>query len=661
MRDWRRRSSSALVLAVVLALGCRTARRVDADHDVAARARLIRIEDTRRIEPAFLESALRSPDTSVRRAAALTAGRVGARGHVVALRALTTDTDLRVAAAAFYALGLLRDTAAAALATNGLHAAAEVASEAAWLLGEIGDAGRPALLAAAVDTTLGVRPRGAALLALARLRPPPVAPILPLVGDADTAIAWRAAYVLARARSAAAVRSMLGAARSTQADVRDYAARGLARSLSGDSLGPRALEVLTGLVNDPEPRVRVTAVRVLGAYGSAAGDAIRTAMRDRDVAVRVTAAAFGYLAFDSTARAWGDAWRADTTFVVRRSLAEAGAGRGMLRDAWLEWRTDSRWQRRAAAATLDGLGDASSALDRLDRDLRDPDGRVRAAATEALATLADSVRVSNQTRRRLRGLLADSEFVVRATALAALAKGASVDDLSAALASYALSRRDAHLDARLAFWTLTDSLLRRAGAPLPDSVERALAALARPADPLERVRAASISRFEGWRDSTGVPRDEAWYRARAREALASGVPIARIDTERGTIELALLPADAPVTVYNFVSLARRGYFNGQSFHRVVPNFVIQAGDPRGDGNGGPGYAIRDELNPHRYRRGTLGMALSGPNTGGSQFFVTHAPQPHLDGGYTVFGQLRAGGDVLDRIVQGDRIVRITIH
>jgi cyclophilin family peptidyl-prolyl cis-trans isomerase len=116
-----------------------------------------------------------------------------------------------------------------------------------------------------------------------------------------------------------------------------------------------------------------------------------------------------------------------------------------------------------------------------------------------------------------------------------------------------------------------------------------------------------------------------------------------------------------MTVDNFVTLARSGYFDGQLFHRVVPNFVVQGGDPRGDGNGGPGHAIRDEMNQHRYLRGTLGMALSGPNTGGSQFFVTHAPQPHLDGGYTVFGQLLEGGDVLDRIVQGDRIVRITIH
>ena len=127
------------------------------------------------------------------------------------------------------------------------------------------------------------------------------------------------------------------------------------------------------------------------------------------------------------------------------------------------------------------------------------------------------------------------------------------------------------------------------------------------------------------------------------------------------MDLALQEADAPLTVYNIVILARRGYFDGQHFHRVVPNFVIQAGDPRGDGNGGPGYAIRDEINRHRYERGTLGMALSGPNTGGSQFFITHSPQPHLDGGYTVFGELVKGFDVLDRIIQGDRIVRVTVH
>jgi cyclophilin family peptidyl-prolyl cis-trans isomerase/HEAT repeat protein len=485
--------------------------------------------------------------------------------------------------------------------------------------------------------------------------------LLPLLGAHDTDIAWRAAYVVARARSAAAVRAMLGATRSPHALVRDYAARGLARSLAGDSLGAAALDALRRLATDPDARVRVTAVRVLGAYGAQARTPIATALRDEDPVVRVTAAAFAHVALDSTAQAWSDAWRSDTSFVYRRALAESAARRGMLREAWQPWRADSRWQRRAGAAALDGIGQASEAVERLDGSLHDGDGRVRAAAAEALGGLADSASVASAARARLRAMLSDPDFVVRSTALTALAKGASVDDLAAALGSYAVAIRDVDLDARLAFWSLADSALRGHGARLPDSVVHGLATIGRPADPLERARAASIPRFAAWRDSTSTPRDDAWYHARAREALDDRAPIARIETDRGTIELVLFPADAPVTVHNFVSLAKRGYFDGQQFHRVVPNFVIQAGDPRGDGNGGPGYAIRDELNPHRYLRGALGMALSGPNTGGSQFFVTHSLQPHLDGGYTVFGQLRDGGEVLDRIVQGDRIVRITIH
>ena len=114
-----------------------------------------------------------------------------------------------------------------------------------------------------------------------------------------------------------------------------------------------------------------------------------------------------------------------------------------------------------------------------------------------------------------------------------------------------------------------------------------------------------------------------------------------------------------MTVMNFVALAQKGYFDGAPVHRVVPNFVVQDGDPTGTGNGGPGYEIRDELNTIPYASATVGMALSGPDTGGSQWFVTQAPQPHLDGGYTVFGSVVAGMDVVLRIEQGDRIARIT--
>ena len=109
---------------------------------------------------------------------------------------------------------------------------------------------------------------------------------------------------------------------------------------------------------------------------------------------------------------------------------------------------------------------------------------------------------------------------------------------------------------------------------------------------------------------------------------------------------------APLTCLNFLQLAGQGFFDGLPFHRVVPDFVVQGGDPRGDGSGGPGYTIRDEINRLRYDRGAVGMALAGPDTGGSQFFITLSPQPHLDGGYTVFGEVVAGDEVLDQIRAG---------
>jgi cyclophilin family peptidyl-prolyl cis-trans isomerase len=137
-------------------------------------------------------------------------------------------------------------------------------------------------------------------------------------------------------------------------------------------------------------------------------------------------------------------------------------------------------------------------------------------------------------------------------------------------------------------------------------------------------------------------------------------PHAFIETAKGTIELEFTVLDAPQTVQNFVALARRGYFNGLQVHRVVPNFVIQDGDPRGDGSGGPGYTIRDELNDRPFVRGTVGMALSSADTGGSQFFIMHSPAPNLDGKYTVFGRVVNGMDVVDKIAPLDAIERVRI-
>jgi cyclophilin family peptidyl-prolyl cis-trans isomerase len=137
-------------------------------------------------------------------------------------------------------------------------------------------------------------------------------------------------------------------------------------------------------------------------------------------------------------------------------------------------------------------------------------------------------------------------------------------------------------------------------------------------------------------------------------------PRAFLKTRRGTIEVLLDVVETPLATASFVDLARRGFYDGLTFHRVEPGFVIQGGCPRGDGNGGPGYTLRCEISQRPYGRGAVGMALSGKDTGGSQFFITQSPQPHLDGQYTLFGQVVEGQEVVDQIQPGDVIERVLI-
>lgn len=135
-----------------------------------------------------------------------------------------------------------------------------------------------------------------------------------------------------------------------------------------------------------------------------------------------------------------------------------------------------------------------------------------------------------------------------------------------------------------------------------------------------------------------------------------------ITSDRGTIDLELYPQHAPQTVNNFVFLARQGFYDGVTFHRVIANFMVQGGDPTGTGRGGPGYRFADELigNPLKHERGVISMANAGPNTNGSQFFITHLATPHLDGKHTVFGKVTSGQDVVDAIRQGDTMQKVEV-
>jgi cyclophilin family peptidyl-prolyl cis-trans isomerase len=260
----------------------------------------------------------------------------------------------------------------------------------------------------------------------------------------------------------------------------------------------------------------------------------------------------------------------------------------------------------------------------------------------------------------MREQLARSEdVIVRATAAELLGnESPSVETTRALVAALPRAMRDEMNDAALA---LLEALAKQKDEDAAAAIRSALES----PDYLLRVRAAtllhSLNPTEGAdeRIQTAATR---YHVADYRRAIArrNSRVQAVVSTDKGAFTIELLPEDAPLNVDNFVELARRGFFNGIAFHRVVPNFVVQGGDPRGDGNGGPGYQIRCEINEVPYDRGAVGMALSGKDTGGSQWFVTHSPQPHLDGGYTVFGRVTQGMEVVDAIARGDRIRTVTV-
>ncbi len=258
-----------------------------------------------------------------------------------------------------------------------------------------------------------------------------------------------------------------------------------------------------------------------------------------------------------------------------------------------------------------------------------------------------------------RDYLKEPDMAVRTTAAELLGDlpgdSSNIEALSAAL-KFALQEKESN-DAALA---ILDALAKYKNPSANQVIMTALDSR----DYLVRRKAIESLRVTGAGDFSNKlgevgTRNTARDYERALSRIGKRV-LAVVNTNKGRFTIELLPAEAPLNVDNFVQLAKRKFFNRIMFHRVVPNFVIQGGDPRGDGNGGPGYQIRCEINEVPYQRGAVGMALSGKDTGGSQWFVTHAPQPHLDGGYTVFGKVISGMEVVDRIVRGDVINSIVV-
>jgi len=309
---------------------------------------------------------------------------------------------------------------------------------------------------------------------------------------------------------------------------------------------------------------------------------------------------------------------------------------------------------RATLASILSTLPARTGLPRLNGMLADSDQRVVAPVLAAMVKLG----APNAGSVLLDRLSADDP-VVRAAAAAGLGELRAPAGAQALPAAYQFGLRDSTYVARAAVVeafakygiTSSRSLLDAALADKDWAVRVRAAALLKQAEPSGdadvRIRPAPLQMTP---ESYQAP-----------HLIAPPVSTqAYIDTDRGTIQIEFAVLDAPLTVENFITLARKGFFNGLTFHRVVPNFVIQGGDPRGDGEGGPGYTIRDEINERPYLRGTVGMALDWADTGSSQFFITHSPAPHLNGKYTAFGRVIAGMDVVDKIQQGDVIRRVRV-
>jgi cyclophilin family peptidyl-prolyl cis-trans isomerase/HEAT repeat protein len=654
------------------------------DGDVQLLASLLEAADTRRADTVLIDRALASRTPIVRAYAARAIGQNGMVARASVLRSLVTDVDSMIAADAAFALGLLRDSPATTVLATALSGPPTVAAAAAWSLGEIGSEARPAL-EAALRSAQPPASLADVLQATTKLRPVPVALVTPYLTHRNVDVRRSAVYALTRSRVPSAVTPLLaleqrlssaeaepGSGRSdAEVDLRSYLARGLARTVAGDSIAASALAALRRLVDDPHPHVRINAIRSLATYGPAARSDLVRHLRDPDANARIALAQSLGGVLGSTAGDWNDAWAADTGFTFRRALLSTAIRAGVRlpaidptsRDAW-ERRDD--WRFRAAAAEAAGAGSRADVDAIVLPLLHDPDGRVRTAAYGAVAALADSASSASKaySRDSLRTALADPDLFVRATILDALRPRARAADASVAIGAWRRAARDSDNDARLAALRVLAAAWSADSASF-GALRDSLSSLAPPADPLERAVVRAVGPLAGWPRTGVTARPMAWYVDHVRTILArdvAGRPTrATIATARGAVHVVLFGADAPLTVSNFAQLARRGYYNGLAFHRVVPNFVAQDGDPRGDGSGGPGYAIRDELNRRWYDRGAVGMALSGPDTGGSQYFLAHSPQPHLDGHYTVFGHVTSGLEVLDSLVQGDRILSITIE
>jgi cyclophilin family peptidyl-prolyl cis-trans isomerase/HEAT repeat protein len=655
-------------------------------------AQLLSLEDRREFDAAVLRRDARRPDALIRAQTAVAIGRIGDAAGAPVLLTLLADPDTAVRAEAAFAIGLLHDSAAVEELARRLDAFPQVASDPDQLeiVTALARIGGPRAAAALEALLQRHPPQGSsddpatarALLEMWRLRQrAPAARLLEYVRSGSGEWRRNAAYATARLAAShalpdapAAAAALLDAASDPDALTRAYAARALTAALADSARLGRGTFVgrLRGLLGDSDAQVRITALRSLATYhdSTLAPLALQRLVDPDPNAVVQAVQTLGALGGSSAVAALEERFARGTSFAVQRAalaaLAEAAPAR--VAEIGREWRSAADWRLRAAYADALGATQADAARPALRAASADSDPRVVETALASLEQLTP--RGDAELRALARACLAHADVMVRAAAIDILDRERDPALIPDLVAAYRRAAGDAESDARLAVVAALGHLVR--ADPTQESrIERDfLAAVPRSGDYLVRRAVAEQlgsdleRRYWGGVYPVETGRSAEDYRDLARSvqlpALEGGaLPQVTIETDHGNIVLALYAGDAPLTVQNFLRLVDRRFFDGDRWHRVVPNFVIQDGDPRGDGNGGPGWTIRDEINRRRYDRGAVGMALSGPDTGGSQFFITHSPQPHLDGGYTVFGHVVQGADVLDQTVQGDRIRRIS--
>ena len=639
-------------------------------------APVLAAEDAREWRQELFEAGLLAPDSVVQRVTAMAAGRIGDwRATPLLLRALEQpDSTVRVAAA--FALGLLGDTAAVQPLIQRLTGlppldgptAVEVVTALAKTGGKrSGDFFAGVLQGRTVLSQADPAPAIAQILLESwRLgADAPADALLPFTRDTLQSVRWSAVYSLGRLKAPGAGNQLVASLRDADPATRALAARALVREYADAAKLARAAVagVLARAVDDNDPGVRINALRSLGTYrDSALAAKIASRVDDPVPNVRVQAAAtLGDLGGSRAIAALVRVLQAKETFALQREalLGLARSGPAEFAVAAGRWRSSRDWRDRATAAEGWATAEAANSPWFLD----DRDGRVVAAGLQAWAAAA-----SGPDRSLIlagRRMLSHPDAGVRSVAADIVARVADVSDLPALVGMYGRSLRDSFPDASIAALNALVAI-RQVGPEARSRVD---------ADFLKQTRRPENYLLRRWAEDNWPEVARQWgpahpiatdrslqdYRDLARQFIVAPDSVARphvfIETEqRGLLEVELYGPEAPLTVANFLRLADRRFFDGHRWHRVVPNFVVQDGDPRGDGFGGPGGAIRDEINRMRYDiKPMLGMALSGPDTGSSQWFITLSPQPHLDGTYTVFGRAVGNVGALNRITQGDVI------